>query len=120
MSERWLPILAAIVGVLGGMGGAYVGGSVANKGQEQRFENEQAVRGRDLRRTAFADLLEEAAAVQFAPSPKGIDKLTGAEAKADLFANSEVRDAARAFVDVVKDAADCKGEDCYEKAQGRF
>jgi len=120
MSERWIPVLAALLGVLGGMGGAFIGGNVANKGQEQRFEDEQAVRAGDLRRGAYADLLEEAAAVQFAVTPQGVDRLTSAEAKADLFANSEVRDAAGALVDVVKDDPECAAADCYERAQARF
>jgi hypothetical protein len=120
MSERWIPVVAAVLGVLGGMGGAFIGGNVANEGQEKRFEDEQAVRAGDLRRGAYAHLLEEAAAVQFAVSPKGIDRLTSAEAKADLFANSEVRDAAQALVDAVKDVAECTAADCYERAQARF
>jgi hypothetical protein len=41
MSDRWVPIVAAVVGVIGGMGGAYIGGSVANEGQRQRFEEQQ-------------------------------------------------------------------------------
>jgi CHASE1-domain containing sensor protein len=41
MSERWVPLLAAVVGLLGGMGGAYVGGTVANEGQQDRFEDER-------------------------------------------------------------------------------
>jgi hypothetical protein len=41
MSDRWLPVVAAILGVLGGVAGAAVGGYVANKGQEQRLEAER-------------------------------------------------------------------------------
>jgi hypothetical protein len=41
MSERWLTVLAAVLGLLGGMAGAAVGGYVANQGQEQRFEHER-------------------------------------------------------------------------------
>jgi hypothetical protein len=33
MSDRWLPVVAAILGVLGVVAGAAVGGYVANKGQ---------------------------------------------------------------------------------------
>ena len=59
MSERWLPVLAAIVGVLGGMGGAFVGGYVANQGQKQRFEHEQAVRIQNLRRETYVNYVRE-------------------------------------------------------------
>jgi len=42
MSEqRWIPIVAAVVGLLGGIGGAAIGGSIANKGQKQRFKDER-------------------------------------------------------------------------------
>jgi hypothetical protein len=44
----WIPVLAAVVGLLGGVGGAYVGGEVANNGQEQQFENQRAAQVQDL------------------------------------------------------------------------
>jgi hypothetical protein len=37
-----MPILAAGLGVLGGIGGAFIGGYLANEGQESRFERERA------------------------------------------------------------------------------
>jgi hypothetical protein len=49
MSDHWLPILAAVLGLVGGVAGAAVGGYVANQGQEQRFEEERATRLRELR-----------------------------------------------------------------------
>jgi hypothetical protein len=57
MNERWVPVLAAVVGVLGGMGGALVGGSVANEGQLQRFETERAAQVQDMRVEAYVDFL---------------------------------------------------------------
>jgi hypothetical protein len=42
MNERWIPVLAAVVGVLGGMGGALVGGSVANQGLEREYGDAHA------------------------------------------------------------------------------
>ena len=42
MNERWIPVLAAVVGGLGGMGGALVGGSVANQGQEREYGDAHA------------------------------------------------------------------------------
>ena len=118
MSERWIPILAAVVGVLGGMGGAYIGGYVANEGQQQRFESEQDARLQDLRRDAFADLVEEAASVEFFTDEERnpVDKLLAAEAKADLYADPEVRQAATALSDVVREID--PGD--YERAVGQF
>jgi hypothetical protein len=58
MNERWIPVLAAVVGVLGGMGGALVGGSLANQGQEQRFEIERQAAIQDVHTEAYATYLE--------------------------------------------------------------
>ena len=60
MNDRWLPVLAAILGVLGGVAGAAVGGYVANKGQEQRFDAERASRMLDQRIDAYVRFLRAA------------------------------------------------------------
>ena len=60
MADRWLPVLAAVVGLLGGIGGAAVGGYVANKGQEQQFEEERAARIRDVRLQTYVRFLRAA------------------------------------------------------------
>jgi Methylmalonyl-CoA mutase len=44
-----MPILAAGLGVLGGIAGAFIGGYVANEGQERRFEKERAAAEQDGR-----------------------------------------------------------------------
>src|SRR5918994_1708952 len=54
MDARWIPVLAAALGVLGGVGGAAIGGSVANSGQEKRFESERQAAIDDLRRATYA------------------------------------------------------------------
>jgi hypothetical protein len=121
VSERWIPIFAAVVGVLGGMGGAYIGGYVANEGQQQRFESEQDARLQDLRRDAYADFVEEAANVEF-KADKGenpVDKLLGAEAKAGLYADSDIQNAATALSDVVREE-DPDSETPYEQRVGQF
>jgi hypothetical protein len=119
VSERWIPIFAAVVGVLGGMGGAYIGGYVANEGQQQRFESEQEARLQDLRRGAYADFVEEAASVEFMADPKEnpVTKLLGAEAKAGLYADSEIRNAATALSDSVRDRG---SDDPYNAAVSEF
>jgi hypothetical protein len=60
MDARWLPLLAAGLGVLGGIGGAFIGGTMANKGAESRFESERAAAIQDLRREAYANFLGSA------------------------------------------------------------
>lgn len=45
---RWLPALAAILGLLGGIGGAFIGGKVANEGQEKQFQNQRIAQVQDL------------------------------------------------------------------------
>ena len=60
MAERWFPVLAAVLGLLGGIGGAAVGGYVANKGQEQQFEEERAARIRDERLDTYVRFLRAA------------------------------------------------------------
>ena len=101
MSERWVPLLAALVGLLGGMGGAYIGGSVANEGQQQRFENEQEARMQDLRRNTYADFLQEAAGVN-SGAIKSFEDLDAAEAKVEFFANTEIRETALALAGAVE------------------
>ena len=50
--------MAAGLGILGGIGGAFVGGWVANQGQERRFERERAAAIQDLRIDAYGAVLE--------------------------------------------------------------
>jgi hypothetical protein len=56
--DRWIPILAATVGVLGGMGGALVGGYISNQGQQQQFEDERKAAIDDLRQDSYANYLQ--------------------------------------------------------------
>ena len=60
MNERWLPVLAAALGLVGGVAGAAIGGLVANQGQAQRLEAERAARLRDLRINTYIGFLRAA------------------------------------------------------------
>lgn len=60
MDVRWIPVLAATLGVLGGVGGAFVGGRVANEGQEKGFTRERAAELQDLRIDAYGTFLATA------------------------------------------------------------
>jgi hypothetical protein len=119
VSERWIPLLAAVVGLLGGMGGALVGGWVANEGQQQRFEEEQEAQARELRVEAFAEFLQSAASInQGAPDPDAaLARLDAAEAKVGIFANTDTRNAAAKLGEAVR--ADKKDED-YDLPRENF
>ena len=106
ISERWIPLLAAVIGLVGGTLGAFIGGWVANEGQEQRFENERIAEIRDLRIDAYTDLLQACESAYLIPGgearPTDIEvnervaDLTAAQARASLVTSStEVRETAR-------------------------
>jgi hypothetical protein len=117
VSDRWIPILAAAIGVLGGMGGALIGGYVANQGQEQQFNAEREAARQDVRREIYAtylqaadsllakwDLRQNAGALDTeAQQNKFLEAeaipLLRAEAAVDLVAEHEVQNAAKAIVD---------------------
>ena len=73
MDARWMPILAAAIGVLGGVGGALVGGFAANEGQEKGFERERAAAIQDLRIEEYGTFIgtaEEVSLTLVASSPE--------------------------------------------------
>ena len=101
MPEHWLPVLAAVLGLLGGIGGAAVGGYVANRGQEQRFEEERAARIRDVRLDTYVRFLRAAENEHF-HSGLSDDVITHAELEVALIARSDaLREAAATLTDTV-------------------
>jgi adenylosuccinate lyase len=88
MAERWLPVLAAVLGLLGGIGGAAVGGYVANKGQEQQFEEERAARIRDERLDTYVRFLRAAENERIHPAETSDDVINTASAEVALVARS--------------------------------
>src|SRR6266498_3726505 len=52
-----MPVLAATLGVLGGVGGAFVGGWVANEGQVKGFTREREAAMQDLRIEAYGNFI---------------------------------------------------------------
>jgi hypothetical protein len=101
MAERWLAVLAAVLGLLGGIGGAAVGGYIANKGQEQRFEEERAARIRDVRLDTYARFLRAAENEHFHAAASD-EIMIRAEAEVDLIASSDaLRGAAAMLTDIV-------------------
>jgi hypothetical protein len=102
MAERVFPVLAAVLGLLGGIGGAAVGGYVANKGQEQRFKEERAARARDVRVDAYVKFLRAAENEKSHASQFENSVLYTAEAEVALVARSAaLRRAAGRLVDRV-------------------
>ena len=63
MDAKWIPVIAASLGVIGGVGGAIVGGALTNAGQEQQIESEREAAEEDLRRVTYAQFLAAADAV---------------------------------------------------------
>jgi hypothetical protein len=84
MSDRLVPVLAAMIGLLGGMGGAAIGGYVANKGEDERLKQERASEIRDLRIDTYVRFLR-AAELEYNAGPATEDALTStAEAEVSL------------------------------------
>lgn len=74
MNERWIPILAGVIGVVGGVGGAVVGGVIANEGQEEQFEKDRAAELQDLREQTY---------VKFVGAAERVHQLGGETANAE-------------------------------------
>jgi hypothetical protein len=121
-----MPLLAAAVGVLGGVGGAYIGGVVANEGQEQQSESERAAAIQDLRIDVYGDYLGAAEALvaeATVGSPKAqreaYVKLFPVGARVYLVAETpEVAGAAQAVADAI--TAEDSTKDDYDKAARNF
>jgi hypothetical protein len=54
MDAKWVPLLAAGFGVVGGVGGAVVGGWLANDAQKNQLESARQAAITDLRRATYA------------------------------------------------------------------
>jgi hypothetical protein len=127
VSERWIPILAAIVGLLGGIGGAAIGGSIANEGQKDRFKDERKAELNGLLIDTYSTYLRTAASAYAALNLEEVSGAGRNRVQGDLEGGTgEVR-----FVtasDQVAHAADrleqavVDGEnfDTYRRARDRF
>jgi hypothetical protein len=121
--DRWIPIVAATLGVLGGMGGALIGGYISNQGQEQQFDNQREAAKDDLRQGAYANFLQEGYGylLQVQLRAQGVpvtdeelkarsQALAGAEAAVALFGNTELAAVADQLLNdlVVEDVDDAQ------------
>jgi CHASE1-domain containing sensor protein len=117
MAEQWVPVVAAVLGLLGGMAGAAVGGYVANEGQEQRFEHERATELRDLRTDTYVSFLR-AAEREHTQAPQTDDRIVRtAEAEVALVAPASVR---RAAALLTENALEFTTEKDYARLRDRF
>jgi hypothetical protein len=105
LQDRWIPVLAATVGVLGGMGGALIGGYISKETQQQQFENQQEAASDDLRRDAyenylqagygyFVDLQLKAGGIPLGEDElkAHVDAVSGAEAAVALYGSTELEE----------------------------
>ena len=117
MSDRWFPVLAATLGLLGGVAGAAVGGYIANKGQEQQFRQERAERIRDLRMDTYAKFLR-AAENEKVNGPRVADSIGAtAELEVELVARTDAL--RRAAVQFAQRAMNWDGGDDSEYLETR-
>lgn len=131
MDARWVPILAAGVGIFGGVGGAYVGGSLANAGEQNRISSERRAQVQDLRIRAYGEFLQSAEQIVSkvvrgaadASLDAPFERLAGAEQVVLLVADDDaVREAASAVTDVVNGdkTSDAQQLADYKRAQTAF
>ena len=125
MTERWIPIVAAVVGLMGGLGGAAIGGSIANEGQEERFRNERLAElnnllidtySRYLRTTANAAAVQQLGGTPRAEEVKVAGDVLSGEAEVRFVTSEDNVEAAAARL---RDAA-LEDADTYEDARDRF
>jgi hypothetical protein len=68
-----MPIVAAGIGLIGGLGGALVGGWLANEGQEKQLKSDRAAAAQELRRDAYGEFVgsaDEVALTLLASAPE--------------------------------------------------
>jgi hypothetical protein len=118
MSDRWVTVLAAVLGLLGGMAGAAVGGFVANQGQEQRFEHERATEIRDLRIDTYVKFLRAVEGEHNEPVATEDRVVRTAEAEVSLVApTTAIREAASSLT---QNALDATTENEYTRLRNEF
>lgn len=120
MSERWVPVLAGVLGLLGGVAGAAVGGYIANQGQERRFEHERATEIRDRRIDTYVKFVRAVEDERF-NAPTTDDRIIrSAEAEVALVASGPaLRQAASRLAEYVL-FGDVNDEEEYTRRANAF
>ncbi len=96
------------------MGGAFVGGQVANEGQQQDFENERLVRTQELRRETYVTFIQELESHFFLGGTP--EKARTAQAAVLLVSSAAIRQAAAKATD----AANTDDLARYTRARDEF
>ena len=118
MPEHWVTVVAAVLGLLGGMGGAAVGGYIANRGEQQRFEHQRAAEIRDLRLDTYVMLLRAAELEHAQPVETDDRVVRTAEAEVALVAPTmAIREAASRFA---ANALNATSEQNYTRLRNDF
>ena len=131
MDDRWLPLLIASLGVLGGVGGAFVGGWVANEGQEKQSESDRAAEVQRLRVETYGNFIgtAELTVTKFGvglpqrETAEAFARLTPAGARVLLIAENpgKMRKAAVAVVKAITaNVPQKQGEANLQAAEDRF
>jgi hypothetical protein len=123
----WIPVVAAVVGLVGGIAGAYVGGQVSNDGQEQQFKNQREAELQDLLVDAYTDYLRAnsrwflavASGVSGADEEELRGEVLATESQVEFLAADDTVDhAAQVLFDVVD--AGPAGQGNYDSARDTF
>jgi hypothetical protein len=125
VNERWIPILAGVIGVVGGVGGAVVGGVIANEGQEEQFEKDRAAELQDLREQTYVKFVGAAERVHILGRPTDQAEASAAFAEVILLSPTLKQPAtmvlARALETTGKDTNEQETvEEAYGKNLDRF
>jgi hypothetical protein len=113
----WIPILAAALGLVGGVAGAYVGGEVSKDAQAQQFKDQRNAELQDLLIGKYGSYLRAISKWALDPDSKQLEGeafAAGTEVEF-LAADPEVDDAAEQLFDIVKDE---RGD--YDAARDHF
>jgi hypothetical protein len=113
---RWIPILAAALGLVGGVVGAYVGGEVSKDAQAEQFKNQRNAELQDLLIGKYGNYLRASSKWALGPDSKQLraDALAAETEVEFLAADPDVDDAAQQLFDAV----DKRGD--YNAARERF
>jgi hypothetical protein len=112
----WIPIVAAALGLVGGVAGAYVGGEVSKDAQAQQFKNQRNAELQDLLIGRYGTYLRTSSKWALDPDSKQLRaEALAAETEVEfLAADPDVDDAAQQLFDVVEERGD------YDAARDRF
>src|SRR5918993_2442304 len=126
MDDRWIPVLAGVIGLIGGVGGAVVGGVIANEGQEEQFEKDRAAELQDVREQTYVKFVGAAENVLTVGGEENEAEANAALAEVALLSPTlaqpagEVFEAARNLRGTESAKQQQKERDAYSRKLNRF